>query len=171
MILLLLISLLDPRYVANHRDFILEKDFSTPKQREIVYLAAQDINKAVGCQVITVKMVDFVDFDHNIITFNPEALAKEGKNDIAMTFKRGPLVKVGVRSYLRNEKLFYVLVHELGHSLGVSHIMNRASIMYPFVRGSTPEVSNCRRISRKWRILWSKQIANILKKKNAALCE
>ena len=58
------------------------------KDREIIFLAANDINKALGCQALTIKTVAFVDFDHNLITFNPEAMEKEEEDDLAMTLSK-----------------------------------------------------------------------------------
>lgn len=170
MIASLFIAFLDPQFVTYRRDFILEKEYSTDKQREIAYMAASDINKASGCQLITIKTVAFVDFDHNIITFNPDSLTKEEENDLAMTFQRGPLVKIGIRDFLRNEKLYYVFIHELGHSLSLDHILNRRDVMFPYVYGATPEVSDHHKIKKKWRYLWSHQIAKALRKKNPDIC-
>jgi len=170
MLLTLLIAFIDPPYDTMHRDFILEEQYSSPKDRQIIYLAANDINKAVGCQVINVKTVAFVDFDHNIITFNPEALEKEEEDDLAMTFQRGPLVKIGIRQRMHNEKLYYVAIHELGHALSLDHVNDRKSVMYPYVFGAYPNVSNHHKIYRKWRYRWSHQISNLLKAKKASIC-
>ncbi len=170
MLITLFIAFINPPYDSLHRDFILEKEYSTSKDREIIYLAAQDINEAVGCQVLNIKTVAFVDFDHNIITFNPEAMSKEEDNDLAMTFQRGPLVKIGIRYHIHNERLYYIAIHELGHALSLDHVDNYRNVMYPYVYDAFPRVSNHRKISKKWRKRWSHQISNLLKAKKADIC-
>ena len=170
MVLLFLITLLNSAYSADHIDFYLDKEYCLQEQKDVIFMAIDDINKALGCQSVTIKEKAFVDPNDNYISFDPSVLGRVPGDWVAWTFIYPDYVQIGLELGLESQKLYNTIIHEIGHSLGLAHNFNKRSIMFPYVEGGVPLVSNFNKIYRKYRWRWSHQLAILLKKKNPNIC-
>jgi len=132
-------------------DLVLSGSF-TPRETRSIHQAAQVWNTLIGRPVFIIANNGASVTDDHVI-FVTTMLAYDQENTLAVTHRAYDKQYISYLEYLRFDPVVLrrVLIHELGHALGLAHVEDQQSVMFPSIgTADMPTAPEILEVRQRW---------------------